>query len=83
MTTRNLTAPAQLGLAVTDDAPDDDGYRCFVVDPPWLEKGGSRGADKHYPLLPTADIPRVVTRAEIFARRPRDGWSVWGNEVAA
>jgi N6-adenosine-specific RNA methylase IME4 len=34
-------------------------YRTILSDPPWLERGGGkikRGADKHYPLMPTKDI---------------------------
>lgn len=130
MTTRNLGKGAgaeQLGLVVdSGETVDVGGYRCIVSDPPWQEKGGSRGADKHYPLrqehlllgvrgrLHTQDhgvdsvieeprvrgadgrvrhsakpeeayrrIERVSPgpRLEMFARQPRDGWDVWGNEV--
>lgn len=38
-------------------------YRTVQLDPPWLERGGGkskRGADKHYPLLPTPQILEVV-----------------------
>lgn len=38
-------------------------YRTVQLDPPWLERGGGkskRGADKHYPLLPTPKILEVV-----------------------
>ena len=34
-----------------------------LADPPWLERGGGqikRGADRHYPLLPTEELPRVM-----------------------
>ena len=34
-------------------------YKTIYADPPWLERGGGvikRGADKHYPLMKTADI---------------------------
>jgi len=33
-------------------------FRTIMMDPPWLERGGGqvkRGADRHYPLLPTPD----------------------------
>lgn len=44
-------------------------YRCIMADPPWLERGGGksrRGADRHYPLMPTKDIAalRVDTLAD-------------------
>lgn len=38
-------------------------YRCTLLDPPWLERGGGkvkRGADRHYPLLKTDEIIEVV-----------------------
>ncbi len=34
-------------------------YACVMADPPWKESGGGqikRGADRHYPLMPTSDI---------------------------
>ena len=43
-------------------------YRTILADPPWLERGGGqikRGADRHYPLMPTADICRL----------PVSGWA--------
>lgn len=39
-------------------------FRCVLMDPPWMERGGGkskRGADKHYPLMKTPDIIRTVT----------------------
>lgn len=41
-------------------------YHTVQVDPPWLERGGGkskRGADKHYPLLPTPQILEVIVRS--------------------
>ena len=38
-------------------------YRTVQLDPPWLERGGGksvRGAQRHYPLLPTPQILEVV-----------------------
>lgn len=38
-------------------------YHTVQMDPPWLERGGGkskRGADKHYPLLPTPQILEVI-----------------------
>ena len=35
------------------------GYEIVLADPPWMERGAGkskRGADKHYPLMKTADI---------------------------
>ena len=37
-------------------------YEIVLADPPWLEQGGGkikRGADRHYPLMKTADIKDV------------------------
>lgn len=41
-------------------------YRTIVADPPWLERGAGkckRGADRHYSLLSSRDIPRVMMSA--------------------
>lgn len=38
-------------------------YKTIVADPPWRERGGGRirrGADRHYPLLSTEEILRVM-----------------------
>ena len=42
-------------------------FRTILLDPPWNERGGGkikRGADKHYELLKTPDIIRVVLQSE-------------------
>ena len=39
--------------------PQAGAYRVIYADPPWLERGGGqikRGADRHYPLMPTREI---------------------------
>ena len=64
----------QLGMA-GEPTCADDGYRCIAADPPWAEKGGSRGADKHYPLLPTAEIPRVMMQSPLW--RPAASAHLW------
>jgi N6-adenosine-specific RNA methylase IME4 len=49
----------------------DQDVRTVVIDPPWMERGGGkiqRGADRHYPLLPTDDIPRVIQSCEHWSR---------------
>lgn len=46
-------------------------FRTVLLDPPWLERGAGkvkRGADRHYPLLPTVDIPRVIQSAPVWHR---------------
>lgn len=40
-----------------------EGYSVVVLDPPWLEQGGGkvkRGADRHYPLMKTAEIEQLL-----------------------
>ena len=40
-------------------------YKTIYADPPWLERGGGkikRGADRHYPLMKTADIMALPVR---------------------
>lgn len=44
-------------------------YTTFQIDPPWLERGGGksvRGAQRHYPLLPTPKILEVVAECPLF-----------------
>jgi N6-adenosine-specific RNA methylase IME4 len=40
-------------------------FRTLMADPPWLERGGGqckRGADRHYPLMPTREIALLPVR---------------------
>lgn len=80
MTTRNLgkgaRAGEQLGL-VDDDERLDLGYRCIAADPPWQEKGGSRGADKHYQLLSTPEILRVMVQSPLWQPAPNAHLWLW------
>ena len=53
-------------------------YRCIAMDPPWLERGGGkskRGADRHYDLLPTPDIVRVIRMSGVVP--DPSGCHVW------
>lgn len=46
-------------------------YRCLAADPPWMERGGGkscRGAQRHYPLMPTADIIALMLESSAVAR---------------
>lgn len=50
----DLTPPRQAGS-----------YRTILADPPWKEQGGGkirRGADRHYPLMKTAEICDLPVR---------------------
>lgn len=41
-------------------------YRCILMDPPWLERGGGkikRGADRHYALMGKTDILCVILQS--------------------
>jgi N6-adenosine-specific RNA methylase IME4 len=52
---------------------DDGRFRTLWADPPWLERGGGkikRGADRHYGLLPTREIPKVMKGARDEAGQP-------------
>ena len=45
------------------------GYGTIVIDPPWWEHGGGksvRGAQRHYPLLKTRDMPGVIWGSGVF-----------------
>lgn len=53
-------------------------YGCIVADPPWAEHGGGRikrGADRHYPLMKTSEIARVMVRAPCW--RPAADSHLW------
>lgn len=44
-------------------------FRTAQLDPPWMERGGGksvRGAQRHYPLLPTPKILEVVSECPYF-----------------
>jgi N6-adenosine-specific RNA methylase IME4 len=46
------------------------------MDPPWNERGGGqikRGADRHYPLLKTEEMPAVIRGCEHWPRLCDDG----------
>lgn len=50
-------------------------YKTIALDPPWLERGGGkskRGADRHYPLMPTPKIIEIVTLSEPVSRLAAD-----------
>lgn len=55
-----------------------DRYRCILADPPWAETGGGkikRGADRHYPVLATPEIIRVMLTAPAW--RPAADCHLW------
>lgn len=44
-------------------------YKTIVIDPPWHEVGGGRikrGADRHYPLVKTENLPAVILGSGVF-----------------
>ncbi len=55
-----MPAGSGLGIESMNSAPL---FRTTLIDPPWMERGGGksvRGAQRHYPLLPTPKILDVV-----------------------
>lgn len=53
--------------------PRQPEYRCILMDPPWLERGGGktqRGADRHYPLMKKEAILRTVLQSPVWAPDP-------------
>jgi len=59
-------------------AAEAEEYACLLADPPWNESGGGRvkrGADRHYPLLKTPDIIRVMVQSPKF--RPAANAHLW------
>lgn len=46
-----------------------------LLDPPWEERGGGqikRGADRHYPLVPTKDLPCLIRSCDHWDRLADD-----------
>lgn len=44
-------------------------YRCILLDPPWLERGGGksiRGAQRHYPLMKPHQILEAVLQCPLW-----------------
>ena len=57
-----------------------DAFRTILADPPWKESGGGkikRGADRHYPLLGTHDITRVIASADVWRPAPDAHLYLW------
>lgn len=55
-----------------------EGYRTIMTDPPWAERGGGkvkRGADRHYPLLPSDEIAGVIKSSGVFV--PHEDCHLW------
>lgn len=55
-------------------------YKTILMDPPWQESGGGkikRGADRHYPLVPTAKLPDVIRGSGLFTPDVEEGCSLW------
>lgn len=49
--------------------------KTVLLDPPWMERGAGkckRGADKHYPLVPTPEMPKVVRKCPFWASIAED-----------
>lgn len=64
-------------MQITMSEPDT--FATIEIDPPWPERGGGRikrGADRHYPLVPYAQIPRLIVEAEAFRPDPL-GCACW------
>lgn len=46
-------------------------FGCITMDPPWAEYGGGgRGAQRHYALLETSEIAKVILRSGLFKPAP-------------
>jgi N6-adenosine-specific RNA methylase IME4 len=75
MTIRVPHTQARLAYDPAETVEQAGGYRCIVADPPWNEKGGSRGADKKYELMKTPDILRTMLQAQCW--RPAENAHLW------
>lgn len=55
--------------------PEPSGFNAAMMDPPWWEKGGGeieRGANRHYPLIKTKDMPKVIIESGMWERVQHD-----------
>jgi len=55
-------------------------YATIAMDPPWLERGAGkikRGADRHYPLLATQDMPLVLAKSGVFCPAEHGHLYMW------
>ena len=55
-------------------------YTTILMDPPWTERGGGkskRGADRHYPLLRTQEMPAVIYGSGVFNPAPNAHLYMW------
>lgn len=53
-------------------------FATLLLDPPWAESGGGkikRGADRHYPLVKTKDMPGVIRESGLWT--PAEHAHVW------
>jgi N6-adenosine-specific RNA methylase IME4 len=53
--------------------PANQLYRCILADPPWEERGAGqhvRGAQRHYPLVPTREMPGLIRGSGRFTPDP-------------
>jgi N6-adenosine-specific RNA methylase IME4 len=57
------------------------GRHAQATDRTWFEWPRGRHSEKPDELFALAERLSPGPRLEMFARRPRDGWAVWGNEV--
>jgi len=55
-------------------------FHAILIDPPWNETGGGRikrGADRHYPLIKTRDMHRVITSCPYWNPAPDCHLYLW------
>ncbi len=60
--------------------PERENFACLLADPPWMERGSGkvkRGADRHYPLVPTPKLPRVIRSSGLFLPTPNAHLWLW------
>ena len=58
-------------------------FRCISIDAPWPEQGSGRvkrGADRHYPLLKTPEIIRVIYQSGVWRPAASAHIYVWATD---
>ena len=55
-------------------------FKTILMDPPWNEVGGGRikrGADRHYPVVKTEDMPALIYGSGMFNPAPDSHLYLW------
>lgn len=79
----DIPAVEYLGITINEYALHINGsrpFRTIAIDPPWFERGGGqikRGADRHYPIVKTGELPGLIQSCQWFNPAPDCHLYLW------